>query len=246
MSQIVNPLFRLSCWNPSDNLSQDGQDYHIWNNFNFFLCYNLTALAKQTLYPTDSSTPPTPLKASASSPAEDLASSFSSAFMPESPSASLLSTVGNQPVKVQLPFNFWKGNKFPDVWEWVMLKPPVVWSLGVEDLWLLHIFPTSRLLGAGQSIQWCAHCQLYGPTFIGIWGSGPCRSNLASSPLCAPVGSFLYIVTGVFGPAVTNTLRIQLHSLLILSWGNRAPYLGYQMSLLSHNACPMSGGHHSR
>ena len=31
----LKSLSRWSCWYPSDNLSQDGQDYHIWNNFSF-------------------------------------------------------------------------------------------------------------------------------------------------------------------------------------------------------------------
>ena len=82
------------------------------------------------------------------------------------------------------------------------------WSLGVEDPWLLSIFPTSGLPGASQSIWWGIHHQLYGSTFISIWGSGPHRSYLSSSPLCAPVGFFLDTPTGVSGPAVTDATQI--------------------------------------
>ena len=96
------------------------------------------------------------------------------------------------------------------------------WSLGVEDLWLLPFFPTSRLLGAGQSICQGVHHQHYGPTFISIWGSGPLISDLTSSPLCAPVRSFLDALTGESGPTVTGTPKIWSHSLLILAWGNTA------------------------
>ena len=81
---------------------------------------------KWTIYPTNWSAPPTLLKVPASSASEDSASSFSSFFISESSSASLLSTVVDQIVKVWLPFNFWEGNKFPDVWEWVTFDPPVV------------------------------------------------------------------------------------------------------------------------
>ena len=31
----LNLPFGQSCWDPSDNLSWGGQDYHIWRNFNF-------------------------------------------------------------------------------------------------------------------------------------------------------------------------------------------------------------------
>ena len=31
----LNSLLGQPCWDPSDNLSQDGQDYHIQNNFGF-------------------------------------------------------------------------------------------------------------------------------------------------------------------------------------------------------------------
>ena len=45
---------------------------------------------------------------------------------------------------------------------------------------------------------------------------------------------------------MTNTLQVQLHSPLILAWGNITPYLGHQTSLLHHKAHPTSWGHHSR
>ena len=63
----------------------------------------------------------------------------------------------------------------------------------------------------------CVHHQLYGPTFIGIWGSSPHRSDLASSPLCASVGSFLDTLSGVSGSVVTGTPQVQPHSTLILA-----------------------------
>ena len=109
-----------------------GQSFMRWSGlphlkqFWFFLRYNSTMLAKEAICPTDWSAPPTPLEVSASSPAEDSAFSSPSAFAPESSSASLLSTVVDQAVKVWLPFNFWEENKFPGVWEWVMFDPPVV------------------------------------------------------------------------------------------------------------------------
>ena len=91
------------------------------------------------------------------------------------------------------------------------------WSLGVEDLWLLPVFPASRLLQAGQSIWPGVYHQRYGSIFIGIQGLGPHRNDLTSSPVCAPVGSFLDNPTGVSGPGATSTLQIWPCSPLILA-----------------------------
>ena len=75
--------------------------------FWFFLWYSLTVLAKWTIYPTDWSALPIPLKVSASSSAEDSASSSFSGFTLESSSASVLSTIADQAsegtVALQLP-----------------------------------------------------------------------------------------------------------------------------------------------
>ena len=49
-----------------------------------------------------------------------------SGFGPESSSVSWSSTTVDGAVKVQLPFNFLDGNRFPWEWEWVMFDPPVV------------------------------------------------------------------------------------------------------------------------
>ena len=78
---------------------------------------------------------------------------------------------------------------------------------------------------------------------LGIWGWDPDRNDPTLFPPYAPVGSFQDTPSGVSGPAVTSALPIWPHSPLILAWGNTAPYLGHQMSVLLHNAHPMSGGH---
>ena len=110
----------------------------------------------------DWSAPPTPPVVSVSSPAEDTASSSPCGFVPESSSASLLSTVANWVVKVQLPFNFWEGNKFPGVWEWVKFDPPVVVVLGSRGFMAsgcLSNFWDARsrleyLVGCSESTLW--------------------------------------------------------------------------------------------
>ena len=127
-------------------------------------------LAKWMIYPTDWSAPPTPLEISMSSLAEDSASSSPSGFMPGSSSTSLLFTIADWAVNVWLPFSFQEGSKFPSVWEWVTLILLLWWSLGVEDLWILPIFPPSGLLGAGQSSCWGIHHPLCGPACTSIWG----------------------------------------------------------------------------
>ena len=113
----------------------------------------------------------------------------SSAFMPKPSATPLLPTIADWVVKVQLPFNFWVGNKFPDVCEQIMFNPPVWVLLGSRASLASAHLPISGLLGTGWSIQQDVHHPPYGPTFISIWGSGPHRSNPALSPLCAPVGS---------------------------------------------------------
>ena len=92
--------------------------------FQFFLWYSLTVLAKWMTNPTDWSDSPTPLKVPGSSTSEDLTSSASS-FVPK-PSAILpLSTIVDLTMKVWLPFNVWEGNKFPDFCEKGTFDPPV-------------------------------------------------------------------------------------------------------------------------
>ena len=90
--------------------------------FLFFFWYSSTTLAKQTMYPCDWSAPLTPPKVSGSSPSYD---STSFAFVPKPLATPLLSIITDLAVKVWLPFNFWKGNKFPDVWEWATFDPPI-------------------------------------------------------------------------------------------------------------------------
>ena len=137
--------------------------------FWFFFLYNLTTLAKWTLYPTDWSAPPTLLEVSMSSPAEDAASSSPYGFLPESSSALLFSTVVDQAVKVWLPFSFREENKFQGVWEWVTFNPPTAVVFGSRGS-LASALLTSGLLGVGQS-SWCsAHHPLCGATFAGIRG----------------------------------------------------------------------------
>ena len=63
------------------------------------------------------------------------------------------------------------------------------------------------LQGAGLSSWWVDYHPLFGPTCTNIWGSGPCRNDLISSPPCAPVESFLGTLTGVSEPAVTSVLQ---------------------------------------
>ena len=120
--------------------------------------------------------------------------------------------------------------------------PQLGWSLRVGDLWLLPFFLISRLLEAGQSIWWDVHCWPYCPTFVSIWGSGPCRNDPTSSPPHALVGYFPDTLTGVSGPAVTSALQILPCSPLTLVWENKAPYLEHWTSSPCHNVHPVSGG----
>ena len=73
------------------------------------------------------------------------------------------------------------------------------------------------MLGTGHSIWQGVRHQHCGPTYVSIWGSGPCRSNLTLPPLCVPVGSFPDTSPCVSGPAVTGTPQIQPCSPLILA-----------------------------
>ena len=65
-----------------------------------------------------------------SSSTEDLASFSPLGFGPESSSVSWSSTAVDWGVKVQLPFNFLDGNRFPSEWEWVMFELLVVGVFG--------------------------------------------------------------------------------------------------------------------
>ena len=98
--------------------------------FWFFFWYSLTALTKWTIWPTCWFAPPIPLNISGSSSSEDSASSSPSGFTLKYSSASMLSTVVDLAVKIQLPFSFLEGNEFPDVCGWVTFKPPIVVVLG--------------------------------------------------------------------------------------------------------------------
>ena len=116
---IPSFTFKLTFWPVL--LRSFGQSFMRWSGlphpkqFQCFIWYNLTALAKWTIYPTNWSAPPTPPEVSTSSPAEDSTSSSPLGFTPESCSAPLLSTVVDWAVKVWLPFNFQEGNKFSGV-----------------------------------------------------------------------------------------------------------------------------------
>ena len=171
---IPSFIFKLAFWVVL--LRSFGQSFMRWSGlphltqFWFFLWYNSIALAKQMIYPTYWYVPPTPLEVSVSSPAEDLTSSSPSGFMPKSSSASLLSTVADQVVRVRLPFNFLGGTNSLRSENELLLILQLQWFLGVEDLRLLPIFPISGLLGAGQSSQQGVHHWLYGPTFVSVWG----------------------------------------------------------------------------
>ena len=120
----LNLLFWQSCWDPLDNLSQDGQDYHIWNNFSFSSgtawlhwqngCYNwLADLLHQSHSRFLKTQPLFPLLA-----------------LHLNPSVPMLSTMADQAVKVWLPFSFLDGNKFPDLCGWVTMDPLVVMVFG--------------------------------------------------------------------------------------------------------------------
>ena len=158
-----------------------------FEKFQFFLWYNSTMLAKWMIYPTDWSAPPTPLEVSGSSPSEDSASSVSSALCPSLLQAATFhhSWLGSKGMTVlQLP----GGKQVP----WC-LRTSYIWSPSwgaFGSRGSLPIFPISRLLGAGQSIWQDVHHTPYGPTFTGIWDSGPCISNPASSPLHSSTFSY--------------------------------------------------------
>ena len=92
-----------------------------------FLLVQLDLIAKWIIYPTNWSAPPIPLKVSGSSSSEHSTSPASSAFAPDSSAIPLLSTVADWVVKVQLPFNFQKGNKFPLCWRMSYVWSPI-WS----------------------------------------------------------------------------------------------------------------------
>ena len=126
-------------------------------------------------------------------------------------------------------------------WDWKIVRG---WFSEGGNLWLLLIFPISRLLRAGQSTQCGAHRPPYGPTFISVWSSGPHKSDPTSFPPNVLVGSFQDTLTGVSGPAPIITLQIWPCFLLILVWENKAPCLGHWMLSPCCYAHPRSRGHH--
>ena len=142
----------------SDNLSQGGQDYHASETISIFP-FDTTGLH---LGKTDTYMP-NQLICSSKSTWGFLASSFSWRlslffpfwlYIPESSSASVLfaTVVDSSGESTDCPSTSWKGNKFPDVWDHELCLILQLWqSSGAEDLWLLHISPTSGLQGAGWS-----------------------------------------------------------------------------------------------
>ena len=182
--------------------------------FWFFFWYSLTTLAKWMMYSSNWSAPSTPTEVSGSPPSEDLTSSAFFAWVFDNSIAFHCSWSGSEGMTaLQLP----EGNKFPDVWEWVLFNPPVgVVFKSRGSLASVH-FPISGPLRAGWSIWQDVHHPHHGPTITGIQGPGPHRSNPTSSPLCTSVGSFLDTLTGVSGPAATihsKFSHIFSHSLL--------------------------------
>ena len=106
----LNLLFWWPCWNPLDNLSQDGQDCHTQNNSSFS---SGTAWLHWQNGQYGWLASPIKFGVSWSSPLEDLASSSPSNFTLESSSVPMLPTMVDQAMKVWLPFSFLEGNKFP-------------------------------------------------------------------------------------------------------------------------------------
>ena len=109
------------------------------------------------------------LKVAGSSSSKDLASSASSAFMPNSSATPLLSTVADWAVKVWPHFKFQEGNKFPDVLEWVMFDPLVgVVFMSRGSLAYAHLsnFWAARSrseypVGCSPSTLWANICQYF-------------------------------------------------------------------------------------
>ena len=167
---IPSFTFKLTFWVVL--LRSFGQSFMRWSGlqhlkqFQFLSLIYLNCIGKMDNIP-NWSAPPTPLEVSASSRAEDSASSSPSGFTSESSSASLLSTEVDWAVKVQMPFNFREKNKIPDVWEWVTFDPPVVvvfrsrGSLGSVHLSNLQIAMSRSqfLVGCSLLTLWANICQ---------------------------------------------------------------------------------------
>ena len=104
---IPSFTFKLAFW--AVLLRSFGQSLMMWSGlphlkqFQFFLWYSPTVLAKWMIYPIKWSAPLTPLEVSASSSSKDSAPSSPSGFTLEFSSALVLSTIVDQVVKVQLP-----------------------------------------------------------------------------------------------------------------------------------------------
>ena len=220
----LNSLLWWPFWDPLDNLSQDGQECHIQNNFSF--PSDTTQLHQQN-WPY--------------SWLADLLHQFHLGFLVFSlwrlslffpfwlytwvPFSSIASHCGGVshdgtivlqlPRRKQCPQCLWPGN---------------IWSSSCGGLWeqgISSFCPCLRLPGHKEKVR--VTSGVFTINFVShhvliIWGSGPCRNYLVSSPPCAPVESFLATLTEVSVPAATGTLQTQPHSPLILAWGNKAPY----------------------
>ena len=187
--------------------------------------------------------PPTLPDLPVSSSAEDLASLSLLGFGLEPSSVSWSSTTGDQTVKVQLPFNFLDGNKFPCEWEWVTFELLVVVVSGAEDLWLLPVFPASRQQGEIGINDRIFTINLVGQHLPILGAKAFIEAILLHLPPHAPVGFYWDTPSWVSELVGIGVLWTQPHSLPFPAWGNKAPCLGHQISSQHHNVCPASGGH---
>ena len=125
------------------------------------------------------------------SPSEDSTSSSPSGPAVRSPSVPMLSTMVDWAVKVWLPFSFLEGNKFPNGCCWVTFDPPVMVVFGSKgSLALAYLSNFCAARSKSEKLAGCCHPPC-GPTCTSIWGLGPHRNYLISSPPHAPVESFL-------------------------------------------------------
>ena len=188
------------------------------------------------MYSTDWSASFTSPDASTYSSGEGSVSSSPSGSTLRFSSTTSFPTVAAQVVKVQLPFSLNKGNRFPGIWEDVMVDPIVTAVFGGRGSLVSACLSSFHAARRGWSSWLDAHHPLYEPAFTCIHNEDPHRSNHASSLPSVLAVSSQYILTGV--SRMLWKMYPKLSYILTQSLFKRIEFFAeHQMSWWHHSVC---------